>query len=185
MRWLICLSLFALMAGSAFAANSRPLQQRYCAGMLQEKYVPFGGRADCLNDKYAIEVEWVKDWYQAVGQSLYYAAATKKKPAIILLCPYRASNVPRRGKVPQLYLSSRRGPDTGQNSGHGMGVFPGGQSSQRLHQAGCVATVVRSWAHEGAANLRHGERLSSIQGDLRADGVLAMVLAVIWFFLKK
>jgi len=42
-------------------------------------------RVDLLNDEYAIEVDWAKKWAEAVGQSLYYAAVTGKKPGIILL----------------------------------------------------------------------------------------------------
>jgi len=38
-----------------------------------------------LNDEYAIEVEWPRKWAEAIGQSLYYAAVTNRKPAIILL----------------------------------------------------------------------------------------------------
>ena len=98
MRWLLALAILMVTAGATQAANSKPFQERYCRGMVQEKYVPFGGRADCISDEYAIEVEWVKDWYQAVGQSLYYAAATGRKPGIILLCPYAASNAYGEGK---------------------------------------------------------------------------------------
>ena len=39
-------------------------------------------RVDCLTDEYAIEVDFAKKWAEAVGQSLYYAEMTGKKPAI-------------------------------------------------------------------------------------------------------
>ncbi len=42
-------------------------------------------RVDLLNDEYAIEVDWSRKWAEAVGQSLYYAAVTGRKPAVILL----------------------------------------------------------------------------------------------------
>jgi len=42
-------------------------------------------RVDILNDEYAIEADWSYKWSEAVGQSLYYAILTGKKPAIILL----------------------------------------------------------------------------------------------------
>ena len=51
-----------------------------------EKKLTTGGRIDCFNDKFAIEVDWAKKWAEAVGQSLYYARATNRKPGIILLC---------------------------------------------------------------------------------------------------
>lgn len=44
-----------------------------------------GSRVDILTDDHAIEVEWVKKWAQAVGQAVFYAAVTGRRPAIILL----------------------------------------------------------------------------------------------------
>lgn len=46
-----------------------------------------GGRVDCLDSEYAIEVDYADKWAEAIGQSLYYAASTQRKPAVILLCP--------------------------------------------------------------------------------------------------
>ena len=42
-------------------------------------------RVDCLTNEYAIEVDWAKKWAEGVGQSLYYAEMTNKKPAIALI----------------------------------------------------------------------------------------------------
>lgn len=39
-------------------------------------------RVDCLTDDYAIEVDFAKKWAESVGQSLYYAKMTYKKPAV-------------------------------------------------------------------------------------------------------
>ena len=39
-------------------------------------------RVDCLTDEYAIEVDFAKKWAEGVGQSLYYAHITGRKPAI-------------------------------------------------------------------------------------------------------
>lgn len=39
-------------------------------------------RVDCLTKEYAIEVDFAKKWAEAVGQSLYYASMTGKKPGI-------------------------------------------------------------------------------------------------------
>ena len=44
-----------------------------------------GTRVDLLNDEYAIEADWPQKWAEAIGQSLYYAELTGKKPGIILL----------------------------------------------------------------------------------------------------
>ena len=61
-------------------------QRQYCADMEIEKKLITGGRVDCFNEEYAIEVDWAHKWAEAVGQSLYYAATTDRKPGIILLC---------------------------------------------------------------------------------------------------
>lgn len=81
------MAVFLGVLTPAIAIDSAIYRDRFCAGMLTEKPVPFGGRVDCLSEEYAIEVEWADDWYQAVGQALYYAYATKRKPGIIILCP--------------------------------------------------------------------------------------------------
>lgn len=45
----------------------------------------YGGRADIVNEEYAIEVEWADHWKNAIGQSLWYALQTNKKPGIVVL----------------------------------------------------------------------------------------------------
>jgi hypothetical protein len=42
-------------------------------------------RVDCLTQEYAIEVDFAKKWAEGIGQSLYYANMTGKKPAIGLI----------------------------------------------------------------------------------------------------
>lgn len=44
-----------------------------------------GGRVDIVTDEYAIEVEKAASWKEAIGQSLWYALNTNKKPGIILI----------------------------------------------------------------------------------------------------
>lgn len=42
-------------------------------------------RVDCLAKDYAVEFDFAKKWAEAVGQSLYYAKMTGKKPAVTLI----------------------------------------------------------------------------------------------------
>ena len=42
-------------------------------------------RVDCLAKDYAIEFDFAKKWAESVGQSLYYAKMTGKKPAVVLI----------------------------------------------------------------------------------------------------
>ncbi len=43
--------------------------------------IPFG-RVDIVTDSFAIEVDKVSKFHEAIGQALHYAYATKKKPGI-------------------------------------------------------------------------------------------------------
>lgn len=42
------------------------------------------GRADIVNGTYAIEVDRIQKWHEAIGQALHYAKETGKQPAIAL-----------------------------------------------------------------------------------------------------
>ena len=44
-------------------------------------------RVDCLTETHAYEVDWADGMkvYEAIGQALYYASQTDKKPGILLL----------------------------------------------------------------------------------------------------
>lgn len=46
-----------------------------------------GGRADVVTEHFAIEVDFLRKWHEGVGQSLHYASATGKRPAIALILP--------------------------------------------------------------------------------------------------
>jgi hypothetical protein len=74
-------------SSTSLAKDEKYYQRIYCVGMELEHILPSGGRVDCLSADYAIEVDYADKWAEAVGQSLYYAAATHRRPGIILLCP--------------------------------------------------------------------------------------------------
>ena len=42
-------------------------------------------RVDCLTKDYAVEFDFAKKWAESIGQSLYYAKMTGKKPAVTLI----------------------------------------------------------------------------------------------------
>ena len=42
-------------------------------------------RVDCLTDEYAIEVEFAYKWKESIGQALFYAVKTGKKPGVVLI----------------------------------------------------------------------------------------------------
>ena len=47
--------------------------------------LPDRTRVDCLNKTYAIEIDFAKKWAEGIGQALYYAKRTGKKPAVALI----------------------------------------------------------------------------------------------------
>lgn len=50
----------------------------------------YGGRAGVVSDAYAVEVEFVSKWKQAIGQSLWYAQQLNKHAGIVLVMKSRA-----------------------------------------------------------------------------------------------
>jgi|SRR5680860_375101 len=96
-NWLVilCLLFVGMLPTVSRADNESTWQRQFCEGMELEKHLPSGGYVDCLSPEYAIEVDWSEHWAEAVGQSLYYAGATGRKPGIILLC--RESEGPVEG----------------------------------------------------------------------------------------
>ena len=56
----------------------------YCNGAIEYR-LPDKTRVDCLTDEYAIEFDWAKKWAESIGQSLYYAKMTGKKPAVAII----------------------------------------------------------------------------------------------------
>ena len=57
---------------------------QYCDG-IKEYVLPDKTRIDCLTDEYAIEFDYAKKWAESIGQSLYYAKKTGKKPAVAII----------------------------------------------------------------------------------------------------
>ena len=54
-------------------------------GGVMEYRLPDGARVDCLTAEYAVEVDFGRKWAEAIGQSIYYAAMTGRKPGILLI----------------------------------------------------------------------------------------------------
>ena len=80
------LLLFLLLSSLplAYAKTEADYVDMTCQGEI-EYVLPDKTRVDCLTDEYAIEYDWAKKWAESVGQSLYYAKMTNKKPAVVLI----------------------------------------------------------------------------------------------------
>ena len=64
----------------------RDFQARFCAGLLQNRYLQNGTYVDCISSTHAIEVEFSQKWAEAIGQALMYASELERRPGIILIC---------------------------------------------------------------------------------------------------
>ncbi|MGI9306286.1 MAG: hypothetical protein ACR2P5_03175 [Gammaproteobacteria bacterium] len=91
-------SLF-LFSSSIFAEEKRnedSYAQEWCAKNQgeSEARLPDGARVDCLLPDYAVEFDWGKGLkvYECIGQALFYAAETKRKPACMLIQKSGQSN---------------------------------------------------------------------------------------------
>ncbi len=75
---------------SAYSKNlykESEYQRLWCdsAGGRAEYVLPDRTRVDCLTDEYAVEVDFARKWAEAIGQALYYATVTGKRPAVLLI----------------------------------------------------------------------------------------------------
>lgn len=62
-------------------------QNNWCsknAGQIEYR-LPDSTRIDCLTHEYAIEFDFANKWAESIGQALYYAISTNKKPGIVLI----------------------------------------------------------------------------------------------------
>ncbi|WP_020208255.1 hypothetical protein [Gilvimarinus chinensis] len=74
-----------LLASEGVASKSEAdYQQEWCKGET-EVVMPDRSRADCVTDRYAIEVEFANKWKDGIGQALNYAFQTNKKAGIALI----------------------------------------------------------------------------------------------------
>jgi len=76
------------IALSLFCSNAAAFDQEdWCSRLAGEAEVvlPDSTRCDCVTETHAIEIEHATDWYEAIGQSLYYAMQTGKKAGIALI----------------------------------------------------------------------------------------------------
>ncbi len=67
--------------------NEKYYQTKMCnaLGGDMEVVLEDKARIDCLTAEYAIEVDFAKKWAEGIGQSLYYAHMSGKKPAVGLI----------------------------------------------------------------------------------------------------
>ncbi len=85
--YIVILILISLPVQAARLSPERSYQEAWCtADVGQSEFIlPDRTRVDCLTDEYAIEFDFADKWAESIGQALYYAAETGKKPGIVLI----------------------------------------------------------------------------------------------------
>lgn len=81
------LFFFQIPTLSAHTHMEKEYQFKWCSlnnGNIEYK-LPDSTRIDCLTSEYAIEFDFASKWAESVGQSLFYAMSTNKKPGIVLI----------------------------------------------------------------------------------------------------
>lgn len=89
-RILIIFLILSVLVQNAYAKHLHPekyYQNQWCGKWngVQEYRLKDKSRVDCVTKNYAVEFDFAPKWAESVGQSLYYAEMTGKKPAIILI----------------------------------------------------------------------------------------------------
>ena len=81
------LAAFLLLSGFIRPQPERIYQERWCKAMggSMEVVLDDGARVDCVTKDYAVEVDFAPKWAESIGQSLYYALALSKQPAVLLI----------------------------------------------------------------------------------------------------
>jgi len=84
--------VFSVLLAAPGVVSARDHVERYyqdiwCdnVGGETEYILPDRTRVDCLTDEHAIEFDFADKWAEAIGQSLYYASQTGRKPGIVLI----------------------------------------------------------------------------------------------------
>ncbi len=88
MSKLLALSLVLTLSLEAKHLHKEKVyQEHFCKayGGITEYRLKDKTRVDCLLQDYAIEVDFAQKWAESIGQSLYYAVQTSRKPAVLLI----------------------------------------------------------------------------------------------------
>ena len=85
--FLLCTLLIPCLASAKHLHPEKYYQDLWCTdqGGRAEVVMSDKTRCDCLTDTHAVEVDFARKWYEALGQSLYYSMQTGKRAGILLI----------------------------------------------------------------------------------------------------
>lgn len=86
-RTFLLLILVVLSGCAHKPPHEKDYQEWWCRkhGGNTEYRLADGIRVDCLTGEYAVEVEYAHKWAESIGQALYYAQQTGRKPGVLLI----------------------------------------------------------------------------------------------------
>jgi len=64
--------------------HERWYQDKHCKGIVEYR-LPDATRVDCMVGGYAVEYDFASKWAESIGQSIYYATVTGRKPGVVLI----------------------------------------------------------------------------------------------------
>lgn len=81
--------------------SEKEYQNVWCAeaGGVTEYVLDDKARVDCMTEEYAVEFDFGPKWAEAIGQSLYYAIKTGKKPGVVLILEYEGEQYVKRLQI--------------------------------------------------------------------------------------
>lgn len=86
---LILALAFALLFSDALQAKKpeRYYQERWCTTWSGKTEVRMsdGTRCDCVTSTHAVELDFAKKWYEAIGQSLNYARQMNRRAGVVIV----------------------------------------------------------------------------------------------------
>lgn len=83
----LCIFLLMLPVQAKHLHKEKEYQKVWCdanKGIIEYK-LDDAARVDCLTKKYAVEVDFAPKWSECIGQAVYYAKKTNRKPACLLI----------------------------------------------------------------------------------------------------
>ncbi len=86
--------IFCLLLHAKHLHKEKVYQEIFCNkvhGKMEYRLYE-GSRVDCLTNTYAFEVDFGRKAFESIGQALYYAMMTGKKPGIVLIQETRRDN---------------------------------------------------------------------------------------------
>jgi len=85
--WVLVVVLACRCLAAGHLQRERYYQDLWCVeqGGIAEWRLPDNTRCDCLTATHAVEVDFARKFYEAIGQSLWYSLQTGRRAGVVLI----------------------------------------------------------------------------------------------------